>query len=410
VIREPVQGGVLFAPEGLRRIEGPFQQLELDRNDGLYLAGRGDERIRYKIWSQPMNRDAAALRRDRAAPPVEPSLGGSRPALRYLALGPLDPRIRSLGERMVAGAETDYDRALRIRDGLRRTGHYTDSPPPLGDADTSPVEAFLLGGREGHCEYFASAMVVLARSQGLPTRLVNGFAGGVRNTLGGFIEVTQADAHTWVEIHFEQAGWVRFDPTPPDLRRRDEGDLTLWAQVGQLGSAVELWWFQRVVDFDSADQIGALRGLWLSLRKGRIRTGDTARGPEATKHWDPSAWLADLDAITLGLAALVLLGGLAAWRWQRDPSDDAVPRAYRDAQRLLAARGFVREPTATARDFAQAVRAGLPAAAGEAFDALTEHYLAERFGGRRDAETARWLARLEDAVDRMRLGNQSNVG
>lgn len=81
----------------------------------------------------------------------------------------------------------------------------------------SPVEGFLLGELSGHCEYFASGMVVLARSAGIPSRLVNGFAGGQRNEIGDFVEVTRADAHAWVEVHYEEAGWVRYDPTPPSL-------------------------------------------------------------------------------------------------------------------------------------------------------------------------------------------------
>jgi hypothetical protein len=385
--------------------------LERDRNGGLYLPGREHDRIRYTVWSSPEQPDPDILRRDLARPPREQNPGGERPADRYLQLPPLDPRVVALAGQFIEGAATDFDRAWLIQQNLRRNGRYTDSPPSLGDDMTSPIEAFLLGELEGHCEYFASAMVSLARSQGLPARLVNGFAGGVANELGGFVEITQADAHAWVEIHFEKAGWVRFDPTPPDLRLRANHDLSLWAQVGQLGSAVELWWFQRVVDFDSVDQIGVLRGLWLSWTQNRS-TGASPRidSTEAkAKSW--ADLLGEPDSIPLLIAVpILLIVSVALWRRRRSPFESAVPGSYRKALDLLARRGLVRSRSASARDFARGVGQRLPGEGRAAFDAITDQYLAERFGHREAADLAAQLATLKNAVNRMGLRNQSHVG
>jgi len=415
IIREPVEAGVLFVPGSAQRIEGSFQRLERDRNGGLYLPGRGRDRIRYTIWASAEIPDAETLRGDRAMAPFEPRPGGERPAERYLELGPLDPRVREMARSIVEGAPSDYDRALRIQQTLRRQGRYTDSPAALGDAATSPIEAFLLGELEGHCEYFASAMVTLAREAGLPSRLVNGFAGGLANELGGFVEVTQADAHAWVEIHFENAGWVRFDPTPPDLRLRQSGDISLWAQLGQIGSAVELWWFQRVVDFDSVDQIGALRRLWT----GWTRDRDDRADPTAPKiEKDEGSWadrLREWDTLLPVAGGIVVIGGLLLWRRRGDEFDSTLPRAYRRALELLARRGLRRSETTSARDFARDVASRLPEAGGIAFDEITDRYLVERFGT--DASTSReapdleaQLALLEDAVDRMGLRDEAHVG
>ena len=411
IIREPVKAGVLFVPGNVQRIEGSFQRLERDRNGGLYLPGRGDERIRYTIWWNASERNADALRQDQARPPMEPSPGGERPADRYLQLSGLDPRVYALASRIVEGAENDFDRAWQIQESLRRNGLYTDSPPPLGDEITAPIEAFLLGELEGHCEYFASAMVTLARTQGLPTRLVNGFAGGVPNALGGFVEVTQADAHAWVEVHFEAAGWVRFDPTPPDLRLRANQDVSLWAQLGQLGSAVELWWFQRVVDFDSVDQIGALRGLWLSWTRQRS-TGPSSPNPLAiTKRSNWADSLTDRDSISVIVGCLsALFVCFALWRRRRDQIESVVPVSYRRALGLLARHGLIRSESASARDFARVVGARLPGVGGVAFDEITDHYLAERFGQREPTDLGTPLAALKDAVNRMGLRNQSHIG
>jgi hypothetical protein len=410
IIREPVEAGVLFVPGNIQRIEGSFQQLERDRNGGLYLPGREDDRIRYTVWSSPSQPDPDILRRDLARPPMEPRPGGERPADRYLQLSGLDPRVHALAERVVAGADTDFDRAWSIQESLRQNGRYTDSPPPLGDDMTSPIEAFLLGELEGHCEYFASAMVTLARSLGLPTRLVNGFAGGVSNKLGGFVEVTQADAHAWVEVHFERAGWVRFDPTPPDLRLRANLDLSLWAQLGQLGSAVELWWFQSVVDFDSVDQIGVLRGLWLSWTRNR-ETGASPRvDPSNSKDGSWADLLGARDSISFFFGVAVLMAVCSAlWRRKRSPLESAVPAPYRKALGLLARRGLVRPGSTSARDFARGVGEQLPGAGGAAFDEITDHYLAVRFGERESSDLGTQLSVLKNAVDRMGLRNQPHV-
>jgi len=416
IIREPVKAGVLFVPGNVQRIEGSFQGLEGDRNGGLYLPGLGDERIRYTIRAEAQQKDAAILRQDIARPPLETRLGGQRPADRYLRLPELDPRVKERTLAIVSGAENDFDRASRIQESLRRNGRYTDTPPALGDGVRSPIEAFILGELEGHCEYFASAMVAMARTVGLPSRLVNGFAGGVENELGGFIEVTEADAHAWVEIHFEQAGWVRFDPTPPDRRLRAEQGHSLWTRIGDLGGALELWWFQRVVDFDSVDQIGVLRGLW--LRWKGTGSSDVSL-PGAPKPGDETHPFEVFDPRILFALLLILVAVVFMIRNRsQDPASRRLPRAYREALDLLAKRGLSRAEADSARDFARRVATRIPPSGARAFAILTERYLSVRFGSRttmdedpRYQEPAHELTRvLENAVNGMGLRNQTDVG
>jgi hypothetical protein len=422
IIREPVKAGVLFVPGDVQRIEGSFQHLEGDRNGGLYLPGRGDERIRYTIRAEAAERDAPRLRQDIAIAPLETRVGGRRPAHRYLSLPDLDPAVTERTRSIVAEAENDFDRALLIQESLRRNGRYTDTPPALGDARRSPIGAFILGELEGHCEYFASAMVAMARTQGLPSRLVNGFAGGVENELGGFIEVTQADAHAWVEIHFEKAGWVRFDPTPPDLRLRAEQGHSLWTRIGQLGGALELWWFQRVVDFDSVDQIGALRGIWLRWTSNRSKEVSLPGAPKTRPDHSWSSPFTDLDPKIL-LALLSTIGfvgvvGFVIWQRSRDDASARLPRAYREALGLLAKRGLSRPQTSSARDFAFIVGEQLSPTGGRAFEILTERYLAVRFGSQDAMDADEQLSalvrelkirELEGAVDWMGLRDQTHV-
>jgi protein-glutamine gamma-glutamyltransferase len=87
---------------------------------------------------------------------------------------------------------------------------YTLTPPLLG---SHPVDEFLFDTRSGFCEHYSSAFAVLMRAAGIPARVVTGYQGGEVNQLGNYMIVRQADAHAWNEVWFQDAGWVRIDPT-----------------------------------------------------------------------------------------------------------------------------------------------------------------------------------------------------
>jgi transglutaminase-like putative cysteine protease len=373
IIREPVTGSVLFGT-GLRRaLRGSIRTLERDVNGGLYAAGQSGDRLRYTITTERQRKDHAALRDDTTAPPM-------RDGDRYLQLPTLTPEISELANSITAGMTTDADRIAALETHLLIAGRYSDTPPQVdARSGRSALEAFLFDDMSAHCEYYATALVVLARSLGIPARLVNGFAGGRLNKIGGFVELTRSDAHAWVEVHYAQHGWVRYDATPPDLRQRAEPLLSIATQMAQLASAIEYWWFQRIVGFDRSDQMHALKSAWLAWRSFR-GTGDEAAS--ATK---PEIWRVDKGGTFQWRnefwAVVVLLVVLAAvWKIRRDRSSDDVPHYYRAALRILARRGLVRAPTVSARDFLQRVVESQPGPAAAAFAQLTENYLAERFG------------------------------
>jgi transglutaminase-like putative cysteine protease len=391
IVREPVSAGALFAIGTPRNLHGTVRRLERDAGIGYFSAGQSDERVRYTVRSRLQRFGDGALRRDRTAPP--PRGGG-----RHLQLPELGPEFHRLAARIGAGARGDADRVRAIERHLLTHGLYTDAPPSTPpDAERTPIETFLLGEMAGHCEYFASAMVLVARANGVPARLVNGFAGGRENSIGGFVELTRADAHAWVEVHYERAGWVRYDPTPADLRARAAPPASLANRLRELGSAMELWWFQRVVGFDRADQIAALRAAWTSWR-GRGTGRQSASAPERRRRPE-GPWREVSLLLCCGLGALALVVALV--RRRRGP--DPVPAAYREALRLLRRRGQARAEPTTARDFARQVRSGVPTAAADAFDALTEAYLAARFGGAEWDGSERDLARLRRALSRSRV-------
>jgi transglutaminase-like putative cysteine protease/uncharacterized membrane protein YidH (DUF202 family) len=132
---------------------------------------------------------------------------------RYLALPEeVTTRVRELALQLTATEPTPYDRARAIEQYLRSTYPYTtDIPRPPANQDL--VDYFLFNLRKGYCDYYASAMVVLARAAGIPARLVIGYATGTYNLNSQRFVVSQADAHSWVEVYFPGIGWVAFEPT-----------------------------------------------------------------------------------------------------------------------------------------------------------------------------------------------------
>jgi transglutaminase-like putative cysteine protease len=409
IFREPVAGGVLFEMGVAREIQGSIHRLERDRNGGLYAAGQTTDRLHYTVASERRAWSDAALRRDIARPPV-PSAGGlgHRIDERYLQLPELSSAVAELAREIAQHGETDADRVRALEQYLLRTGRYSDTPPAIdAESDRSPVEAFLFEEMAAHCEYYASALVVLTRSLGLPARLVNGFAGGRENRIGGFIELSRSHAHAWAEVHYERAGWVRYDATPPNLRQRAETSLSLDERIHQLASAMEHWWFQRVIGFDRSDQLSTLKRVWLALRDTTSSRGQSA----VARSGKPTPFRLDGDwrRAVLGPAALALAVVLL-WRIRRRRSPMTVPRYYDQALRLLSRRGIVRAPATGARDFARSAGQQLGNPAARALSTLTECYLADRFGGRPPAQATANLQALRRALRPSRSRGISKAG
>ncbi len=144
--------------------------------------------------------------------------------------------------------------ARRIETYLRSERFtYTLDPPPL-QGDEEPIGRFLLSTRSGHCEYFASAMVLMCQFSGLTARLVSGYRGGEFNPLGNFYLVRARDAHSWVEVYIPGKDWMIFDPTPG--REFVRQDARKWLPAfGSLYDYIQFRWVTEVMSFDSQTQI-----------------------------------------------------------------------------------------------------------------------------------------------------------
>lgn len=140
---------------------------------------------------------------------------------RYLQLpGELPGRVVQLAKQIAREKPTPYDKAKAIESYLRTNYPYDlEVPAPPGDEDVADYFIFEL--RRGYCDYYATAMVVMARANGLPSRFVSGYASGSYDAPNARYRVRELDAHSWPEIYFPGIGWIEFEPTAsqPEIER-----------------------------------------------------------------------------------------------------------------------------------------------------------------------------------------------
>ena len=150
----------------------------------------------------------------------------------YLDLPPdLDSRIRSLALGTTRGLQTDYEKALALEWFFRAPGSFLYSTAIVPGHGATDLAAWLLDPtsenfRRGYCEQFSTSMAVMARTLGIPSRVVLGFTPGTL-AKDGRVVVVDRNAHAWVELWMPSQGWVRFDPTPrgDGANRATLGDL-----------------------------------------------------------------------------------------------------------------------------------------------------------------------------------------
>jgi hypothetical protein len=163
----------------------------------------------------------------------------------------LDPRVEEFARENTRSAPTAYDKARALENFFKTSFSYSLNAKR---ADRDPLAEFLFETREGHCEYFATAMAVSLRTLGIPARIVNGFQMGEYNDINNLYTVRDADAHSWVEVYFPKAdAWVEFDPTPP-AGINDYSQGGLMARLRKYMEAAEVFWLDYIVTLDSDEQ------------------------------------------------------------------------------------------------------------------------------------------------------------
>jgi transglutaminase-like putative cysteine protease len=143
---------------------------------------------------------------------------------------------------------------------------YTMEKMPASD---DPLDDFLFKYNRGNCEYFASAMAVMLRLAGIPSRLVGGYRGGYYNDTGGYYLVPQKNAHVWVEAYLK-GGWVRLDPTPLGIESFvSTAGKGAFFKLGLFLDTLNYYWNASVINYDFSKQLSLLRKV-RSFRMPRI--------------------------------------------------------------------------------------------------------------------------------------------
>lgn len=327
----------------------------------------------------------------------------ARERRQYLSLPALDPRIPQLARDIVRGRESDAERAIAVAQYLRRSYSYTLELPAKELAD--PLANFLFTRRKGHCEYFASAMAVMLRALGIPSRMVTGFQSGVYNPLTDLYVIRASDAHSWVEAWLPARGWTTFDPTPPDP---NPGGSALLTKLALYADAMETFWQEWVVSYDLGHQATLADNMEQASRRVSLRWLD--RAFHVVSNWNfGSSWLARSSAWVLAALILGTLGAWAAprlwrtWRmrlgvWRLRRGRGSVADAtllYQRMLKLMKRRGYQKPAWFTPYEFAGTLP---PSRIGALVVEFTSAYNALRFGGR--TEAAPQLSALLEELER----------
>ncbi|HYL93603.1 MAG TPA: DUF3488 and transglutaminase-like domain-containing protein, partial [Alphaproteobacteria bacterium] len=327
-------------------------------------------------------------------------------ALVYLQLPRLDPRIPALARQITAGKESNYARVKAIEEYLQQSYGYTLQLPARPGPD--PLATFLFERKRGHCEYFASSMVVMARTLGIPARMVNGFRGGEFNEITNNYIVRERDAHSWVEVYFPEYGWVTFDPTPaaPAPVRGSR-----WSRLELYMDAARELWREWVISYDFAHQMQLSASVGHASTAAQFRTSFWLRRNYrqmlgAVRQWLERSKKSIPRDFALAGAILAFLMALPfapkGWKAlqqkralsnpQRAPKTSA-SLWYLKALKILDRRGMPKPPTQTPAEFARGIA---DPKIREDVVVFTRHYERARFA--ESAEDAQLLPALYEEI------------
>jgi transglutaminase-like putative cysteine protease len=354
---------------GLRkRVKVDFE-INQSRSDLIYTPDEPVSlTIPYKVFTrggEPAVQDFSALR---AKKPAIPKLNYSVEALttvasaeelraapndvpdfvrRYTQVPDVPQRVRDLAIQLGRPHRNNYNKAVAIEQFLRRYPYTLDVRPAPPDRDA--VEYFLFDLKQGYCDYFASAMVVLLRLNGIPARLATGYvAGKFDNTTNKFI-VTEEEAHSWPEVYFPGIGWMAFEPSgyrPPIVRP----EQSVAAPSGEYDPCYDY-------EYGSDMCIGDLDPSLIDLVPGDLGGGAiiTVAQPQNPLNWVP-----------IVLTFLVVAGAAGGAIWllsqiggRQVPTPEMARRTYRRMTLLGGLFGLKRRPSQTPIEYARALTSGI---------------------------------------------------
>lgn len=366
----------VFVAERLQQLTFPASVIARDRYGSIRAPARLREGTRYSAQShiEYVGEHPASGAR------VETNLDN------YLQLPKdLSPQVAALAADITDAFPAALAKAVAIEQHMRSQYRYTLNT--IFDADLS-IERFLFEARQGHCELFATAMVMMLRSVGIPARLATGFSATNLNPLTGYFEVRGLDAHAWVEAYFPEHGWVLFEPTAfyalPNAEEDKDVSAALADYVSQLAEssqalepeAVSTHWLQ-----GWAALFQGIGAAWQQLK--------ALLGASVGFLWQ---WLKGGGAVLLTLL-LGLGGGLyfsrtllqsrwALWRLRRlvqSAGELDVPAVYGALERYFALQGKPRDAAWTVPEYGQILQQAYPAQRAR-IQLILEAYNQARYG------------------------------
>ena len=305
---------------------------------------------------------------------------------RYLELPPELPlRIYALAHEWADAQPTPYLKAKAIEEHLKRDFKYDTGSPSGGKPQ--PIDDFLFESKRGHCEFFSTAMALMLRELGIPSRNVTGFVGGTYNRFGHYYAVREGDAHSWVEAYFDEPmhGWLTFDPTPTSGAQPLQETSGAYVYVRDLIEALSQRWNRYVIGYDLKTQVRIFEDISHAYDRMRAKTGTNTGVAERITR----------GPVVAGVLLAMVLAGYVVWKRKRrpkaaagdasettriDPKQEAATALYRSLELALVTQGISRPAALPPLKHAEELVAKSHPLADDVM-VLTARYLEARFGG-----------------------------
>ena len=360
ILLEALDTAVLFAAPFAEFVSGDFLTLQADAMGGLYLPVPPSSRIRYSVTSY-----VPQLVADERTASILAYPDSIRSHYLQVPMG--SQMVADLAHRVTQQATTPFEQTLAIQEHLLENYRYSL------ENDTAtlnhPLEEFLFTRKTGYCEHYATAMVVMLRTVGIPARLVTGFLATEWNEYGGYFTVRQRDAHAWVEVYFPHSGWITMDPTPTVSAA---ATTSRWEALSRLGESARLQWDRLFVHYSAKDQLAVVHGVregsdalrervsrWVSLLSASISQA-LSRLTRMARTFHPGMLGLITGVIVVGLALLFLIlrDRIGRWATTHLPISHpqlAIVQLYTRMLRTVEKHGMRKPPAATASEFSRLV-------------------------------------------------------
>ncbi len=355
---------------------------------------------------------------------------GDTPTLGELLEYPSEelPRLKAAADAVIAampsdGSSDNIAKSRALVRYLKDSGQFRYTlQAPDRDRSIDPIEDFIANNPQGHCEYFATALTLMLRSQGIPARMVNGYKGGDWNTLGQFYQVRQLHAHVWVEAMVDDPDytgsgtppkkWMVLDPTPAAAVQ-----ASMWSNFRQFSDYIQHMWSSYVLGMNKDNQSEDVYSEIFNAAAWRDFIDEIKLA--ISGEWTVAGFFNLRLIVTLMILPLFLYGTIRLFintvRWLRARGSEsrkqryaakAQVEFYRRFEKIMAERRILREEAQTQREFAMAIGGQLSADSATRVLAAIPKFVVDafyrvRFGAKQLAPAE--ATKLNQELDRIEL-------